>query len=567
MSKMIPAAISPEVKSPAERKIYEWFKNDPMTKDWVVFHSLGIENHQTVVFGEIDFLVAASSYGVFALEVKGGRISRKDGVWVYTDKYGVEHEKVRGPFEQAAEGMYSVREELAKRPEASSVKNTLCGYGVMFPDIEYVNQDIDVNQAQIFDKRDKEFVGRYIKRLAEYNKEKYKEKKVFVVYPSDNDIDQIVNVLRRDFDKAVPLSTKIGYAEETLLTLTDEQYRCVDGLTYNKRCLINGAAGTGKTVLAIKNVKESVAQGKKVGFFCYNLLLEKELRRHFDGKDGLQPAYIGSLTNYVETLVKKHNLFDFSTITDIRAFYQEDLPILALDAIDMEGIKFDKIVLDEAQDLMNENYLSVIDALLVGGLKKGEWFFFGDFNLQTIYNRGISYEAVSEMLEEKANFAVFELTKNCRNTPNIQREMNKIAGVSYDTLKKNGEMPEVKYIQFDTQEEEAGLLEQEIKSLLANGVKKSEITLLSPFKREKSVVPFVGKYDIEKVGTEKDEVTYSTIQGFKGLENAVIILTDIQTYNKPDLMYVAMSRARSMLIILETNNAEKYRKKIEVGKR
>ena len=89
MAKMIPAALSPAVKSPAERKIFEWFKNDPMTKDWVVFHSLGIENHQTVIFGEIDFLVAASDQGVFALEVKGGRIRREDGVWVYTDKYGI----------------------------------------------------------------------------------------------------------------------------------------------------------------------------------------------------------------------------------------------------------------------------------------------------------------------------------------------------------------------------------------------------------------------------------------------------------------------------------------------
>ena len=80
MAKMIPAIMSPAIKSPAERKIFEWFKNDPMTKDWVVFHSLGIENHQTVVFGEIDFLVAASNQGVFALEVKGGRIRREDGV-------------------------------------------------------------------------------------------------------------------------------------------------------------------------------------------------------------------------------------------------------------------------------------------------------------------------------------------------------------------------------------------------------------------------------------------------------------------------------------------------------
>ena len=563
MAKMIPAAISPQVKSPAERKIYEWFKNDPMTKDWVVFHSLGIENHQTVVFGEIDFLVAASNQGVFALEVKGGRISRRDGVWIYTDKYGVEHEKVRGPFEQAAEGMYSVREELSKRSDAASLRNLLCGYGVMFPDIEYENEDIDVSQEQIFDKRDKEFVGRYIKRLAEYNKEKLKQKKVFVVYPSDSDIDQIVSVLRRDFDKAVPLSTKIGYAEETLITLTDEQYRCVDGLTYNKRCLINGAAGTGKTVLAIKNVKESVSQGKKVGFFCYNLLLEQELRRHFNDDETLRPAYVGSLTSYVENLVKKHNLFDFSTITDFGTFYREDLPILALDAIELEGILFDKIVIDEAQDLMNENYLALIDALLAGGLKKGEWFFFGDFDLQTIYNRGISYAAVSEMLEEKANFAVFELTKNCRNTPNIQKEMNKIAGVSYETLKKNSEMPEVKYLQFETQEEEAELLEQEIKALLLHGIKKSDITILSPFKREKSAIQLLKKYKIANVGTEEDEITYSTIQGFKGLENAIVILTDIQTYNRPDLMYVAMSRARSMLIILETKYAEKYRESLK----
>ena len=533
-----------------------------MTKDWVVFHSLGIENHQTVVFGEIDFLVAASNQGVFALEVKGGRISRRDGVWIYTDKYGAEHEKVRGPFKQAAEGMYSVREELSKRSDAASLRNLLCGYGVMFPDIEYENEDIDVSQEQIFDKRDKEYVGRYIKRLAEYNKEKLRQKKVFVVYPSDSDIDEIVNVLRRDFDKAVPLSTKIKYAEDTLLTLTDEQYRCVDGLANNKRCLVNGAAGTGKTVLALKNVKESVSQGKKVGFFCYNLLLEQELRRHFDGDEELRPAYIGSLTSYVEKLVKKYNLFDFSTITDFGTFYREDLPILALDAIELEGISFDKIVIDEAQDLMNENYLALIDALLVGGLKKGEWFFFGDFDLQTIYNRGISYSAVSEMLEEKANFAVFELTKNCRNTPNIQKEMNKIAGVSYETLKKNGEMPEVKYLQFETQDEEAKLLEQEIKALLLQGIKKSDITILSPFKREKSVIPMFKKYKIENVGTEEDEITYSTIQGFKGLENTVIILTDIQTYNKPDLMYVAMSRARSMLVVLETKYAGKYREKL-----
>ena len=560
MAKMIPAALSPLVKSPAERKIYEWFKNDPMTKDWVVFHSLGIENHQTVVFGEIDFLVAASNQGVFALEVKGGRIRREDGIWIYTDKYGVEHKKVRGPFEQAQEGMYSVKDGLKKRSESSNVRNALCGYGVMFPDIEYDNTDIDVSQDQIFDKRDGQYVGRYIKRLADYNKQKFKDKKVFVVYPSDDDINNIVNILRRDFDKALPLSTKLEYAETTLLTLTDEQYRCIDGLSSNKRCLVNGSAGTGKTVLAIKNVKESVANGEKVGFFCYNLKLAAELKRHFNIPEEA-PAFVGSLTDYLTKLIEKHHLVDMRKITDLKQFYESEFAALALEAIELENAKFDKIVLDEAQDLIKEDYLLLLDALLVGGLKKGRWFFFGDFDYQTINNRGSSYEIVENMLEDEANFAVFNLTVNCRNTPNIQREMNKVVGIDGSTLNKDKNMPDVKYIQFEHGDIDAEkeLLEQEIKAILSGGVKKKDITILSPFKRENSVVANLNKYKVCDVGCSDDEITYSTIQGFKGLENAVIILTDIQTYNKPDLMYVAMSRARSALYVFETTHAKTYR--------
>ena len=563
MAKMIPSALSPNIKSPAERKIFEWFKNDPVTKDWVVFHSLGIENHQTVVFGEIDFLVAASNQGVFALEVKGGRIRREDGVWVYTDKYGVDHEKVRGPFEQASEGMYSVKNELFKRSNRSSVKNALCGYGVMFPDIEYDNTDIDVSQSQIFDKRDGQFVGRYIKRLADYNKEKFKDKKVFVVYPSEDDVSDIVNVLRRDFDKALPLSTKLEYAENTLLTLTEEQYRCIDGLASNKRCLVNGAAGTGKTVLAIKNVKESVTNGEDVGFFCYNLKLANELKKHFADFD-ICPAYVGSLTDYLTKLIEKYQLVNMSKVTDIKHFYDSEFAALALEAIELEGVKFDKIVLDEAQDLIKEDYLLLIDALLVGGLKKGKWFFFGDFDYQTINNRGSSYEFVESILEDEASFAVFNLTVNCRNTTNIQREMNKVVGINIESLNKDKNMPDVKYIQFEHGdiETEKDLLEQEIKTILAGGVKKKDITILSPFKFSNSVASKLTKYKICGVGESDEEITYCTIQGFKGLENAVIILTDIQTYNKPDLMYVAMSRARSALYVLETTHAKKYRETI-----
>ena len=37
MAKMIPSVISPEVKSNAEKRIFEWFRDDPKTVDWIVF--------------------------------------------------------------------------------------------------------------------------------------------------------------------------------------------------------------------------------------------------------------------------------------------------------------------------------------------------------------------------------------------------------------------------------------------------------------------------------------------------------------------------------------------------
>ena len=51
-------------------------------------------------------------------------------------------------------------------------------------------------------------------------------------------------------------------------------------------------------------------------------------------------------------------------------------------------------------------------------------------------------------------------------------------------------------------------------------------------------------------------MTFSTIQGFKGLENKVIILVDIENFHDKKLMYVGLSRARTCLYVLETRMAK-----------
>ena len=99
--------------------------------------------------------------------------------------------------------------------------------------------------------------------------------------PTVDDIRYLASILRGDFDKALSLRVQYNYAEEEMVRLTANQYKCIDQLEDNPRCLIKGSAGTGKTLLAIEEVKKYVSRGEKVALLCYNSLLANWLQYYF----------------------------------------------------------------------------------------------------------------------------------------------------------------------------------------------------------------------------------------------------------------------------------------------
>ncbi|GAI15729.1 unnamed protein product, partial [marine sediment metagenome] len=101
MARMLPPYISEQVKSTGERQIFDLFKNDPGTEDWVVLHSLGLMRHAARLYGEIDFLVLAPSLGIFCLEIKSGDIKREEGIWRFMNRFGEVTTSTRGPFQHA----------------------------------------------------------------------------------------------------------------------------------------------------------------------------------------------------------------------------------------------------------------------------------------------------------------------------------------------------------------------------------------------------------------------------------------------------------------------------------
>ena len=563
---MIPSVISPEVKSNAERRIFDWFKYDKGTENWIVLHSLGIANHNKVIHSEIDFFVLAPGFGLFALEVKGGRVSRTEGVWRFTNRYGKTGRKTRGPFDQAWDGVHSIVRDIQSKLDNHHryLSKLFYGIGVMFPDIEYTASGSDEQQWQVFDVNDKEDVYGFIKRLSTESSKKYEDTFHHPVRAdqklSIDDVNYIATLLRGDFDRAVALSILLKNAESDIITLTEEQYRCTDQLEDNPRCLIRGGAGTGKTLIAIQETIKSVASGKQVALFCFNNNLGRWLATCFP-EPSLRPEYVGTFHKYLTDTLKKAGV-DFTYPKDEAAqqyFYRETLPDLSLAVLKESLNKYDIIIVDEAQDLINKKYLDVFDATLSGGLTRGQWRMFGDFSMQAIYSGVITSEAMFELLESRTSFIKFRLTVNCRNTKPICEEICTVTGynpTSEMLMKVDG--PPVNYITYSNEKEGVQRLQQTIEDLIGNGVSSERITVLSPVKRENSVVSHIQKIKIADYKAEgNDTITFCAIQGFKGLENTVIILTDISTFGNEQLMYVAFSRAVAGLYVIESNDAAK----------
>lgn len=567
MAVMIPEYISPDTKSAAERKIYRWFKEAPGTEDWIVLHSLGIAKHETVIEGEVDFLALVPGRGIFALEVKGGRVRRENGIWFFEDKYGNINQKARGPFDQAKEGIHSIIDSLSAKADHAheNIKHIFYGYGVMFPDIEYDSIGVDEARYQIFDCCDGNDVKSYILRLANGAKDnweriygKLRPEKI----PKKVDVEYVAKILRGNFDKAIAMVAKINNAENELIELTQQQYRCLDQLEDNPRAIVYGAAGTGKTLLAFEKAKKLAGSGKRIALFCYNANLGNWFEAYFSNlSQSERPAYVGTFHKYLFATVRNNG----SAISipeseeEKQSFYNSVLPEIAIDALIDKPAEFDEIVIDEAQDLVRNNYLDIFDLILKRGIERGHWTMFGDFTKQAIYSDNLTGKEMIDIVEERTSFIRFRLTVNCRNTKQICDEIETVTGFksSDDIWNKVDGIP-VNYMSCSSDEEACDKLEGVLSGLRSNHIPNEKITILSPRRKENSIVGMLRNSTIQDYSIScKNRVTFCTIQGFKGLENSVIILTDIDNYSSSQLMYVALSRARTALYVIESDKARK----------
>ena len=178
--------------------------------------------------------------------------------------------------------------------------------------------------------------------------------------------------------------------------------------------------------------------------------------------------------------------------------------------------------------------------------------------MQAIYSGGLSGEDMLEMLEEYSWFIRFKLNVNCRNTKPICREIQTMTGFdSPGSTWMNVDGPPVQYITWSSMDEQCDKLKGLLQKLREEHVDPEKITILSPRKKPDSVVSLLNDHAIRDFRIPGGmHTTFATIQSYKGLENSVIILTDIESFSAEKLMYVGLSRASSGLYILESEAAK-----------
>lgn len=549
--------------SRGEQILLHKFRTEESSQKFCVLHSLFIAKHIKTVSGELDFLVLAPGKGIFALEVKHGDVDRKEGVWIYTNRYGQSNTSLKGPFRQVSDTMHSLRKYILDKVSNNQNKydrysKLLFGYGVVFSGINETpdNMGPESEPWMIYtrDLMRRSPVSHYIDNLSRGWKNKFENHQWFnpnESVPTNKECEELVKLLRGDFEYKYSELNNVIDAEYRIEQFTKEQFEILAYADNNARCLFEGDAGTGKTIMAIELAKKEISKGKKVGLFSFNKALgdkiSKDLLKIGEEKKG--SFFAGNLHLYMS---QNSNAKMPENSDEWNDFFTEQLPLEFLfDSENMsEQEKFDIIILDEAQDLITPNYLEVIDSILVGGVKDGFWYMFGDFSNQAIYLNEPS--KCLELIRKRACFAVAPKLKiNCRNTLQIATQNTLLTGVELPYQKS--EMPNGEGISPFFPAINLGKKIDEIIDQLIKSVVLDKIIVLSPLKLADSGLES-SKYIVDK------KVQFSTIQAYKGLENTAVILTgfkEINTEQAQRLLYVGISRARLYLHIVLNRRLER----------
>ena len=395
---------------------------------------------------------------------------------------------------------------------------------------------------------------------------------------------EILQSLRQELDRRSSLVVKAGEIEAKRIKLTESQYELFDAfdISRNPRLLIEGGAGTGKTLCALDIAQMEAARGKRVLLSCFNANLAKHMNMLLDtaigsGESTPKSAIrlrVSHIHDVCRTLAHEAG-FESELAPpweggqhNLNELYRSIYPAVALRAIDLLGYRgiYDSLVVDEAQDILNdEAYLSILDALLKDGINSGSWAVFHDPR-QLIYNQSEEnmediYESSLSRLRSTRPFE-HTLDVNCRNSSEIAEVAGAVSGI--DPIKNGAIVTGIssQIIWYDTIEDQVMKISQKISDWIGSGISPDRFVILSRYTLPNSGLKDgldANLVDLDLVNWDSamearptGSIVFSTIHNFKGLESEFVILADVDNLDeewRTKLYYVGITRANTAVTV------------------
>lgn len=293
--------------------------------------------------------------------------------------------------------------------------------------------------------------------------------------------------------------------------MTRDQLAVLNGFKYQRRMVVLGGAGTGKTWLAIEQGRRLAASGERVALLCYSQALGRFLRRTTaTWADKHQPAYVGlfhELADHWGSPEPPHADAD-------EDYWTRELPLRLADLADHQPPErlFDAVVVDEAQDFEALWWRSLVRCLREP--ESGRLYLFLD-EAQRVFPRhgALPIDA-----------APYVLDRNVRNTKRIGQTFQSLSTEALHFLGMDGQP--VRFVQASSSDVVVRA-DDAVEALIEEGFEPGDIALLTthhPHPAQAHTVHLEGWVGYWDAFFEASDVFYGHVLGFKGLERAVVVL-------------------------------------------
>lgn len=365
---------------------------------------------------QIDFLLICEE-GAIIIEVKGGGVRVYGGRYYYEKNGNLTPMQDGSPFDQAHDYKFALMNNHVLNSDQIFTE-----YIVAFPhqEMTITNKHEALDQSYwLWDKSYQDNPEASIADFLEDTLIQAKQKSTkgrYIKTLSESELEKIVEIL------SPTLEDKGRYSQSSLSEVLNwlhiDNLDILQGLERNKRIMIEGGPGTGKTTMAKAYIKKH--KGLKGLYLCHNVFLAKQFEI-----DLIQEELYNCEVYTFGRLLSSLGLTNDQITKATSAFLKEFLSKASHNA-------YDFVIIDEAQDIIDRGADVILDffsSSMRNGLETGSYLIF--YDIEQGFNS--NYRRLEDIVDDWQRFAVhYKLNENKRIITNQQ-----IIEIANDILKKN----------------------------------------------------------------------------------------------------------------------------------